>query len=75
MGTCFLHDPPEKIADVELLDHLRVVHPETWGGGPERWPDGRIVVHNTAMTPGDFTGWLCCSDPTCRCDPGECACV
>lgn len=55
MGTCFLHDPPEKIANVEMLDHLRVIHPQEWGDGPQRWPDGRIVVYDTTLTPGDFS--------------------
>lgn len=56
MGTCFLHEPPEKIADVEILDHLRVMHPQVWGNGPHRWPDGRIVVYDTTLTPDDFDG-------------------
>jgi hypothetical protein len=39
-----------------ILDHLRVIHPDVWGDGPTRWPDGRIVVYDTTLTPGDFGG-------------------
>lgn len=56
MGVCYLHQPPEPVPDVELLDHMRVLHPDVWGDGPERWPDGRIVVYDTTLEPGDFAG-------------------
>jgi hypothetical protein len=44
------------MADAEMLDHLRVVHPDVWGDGPQRWPDGRIVVYDATLEPGDFAG-------------------
>jgi hypothetical protein len=28
----------------ELLEHLRLMHPDDYGDGPERWPDGGPVV-------------------------------
>jgi hypothetical protein len=54
MAICFVCQPNEVLHDPEMLDHLRVVHPEVWGDGPQRWPDGRIVVYDTTLTPGDF---------------------
>lgn len=56
MGVCYLHQPPEAVPDVELLDHLRVLHPDVWGDGPQRWPDGRVVVFDATLEPGDFSG-------------------
>jgi hypothetical protein len=57
MATCYVCPPGEQdVPDVEMLDHLRVMHPDAWGDGPERWPDGRIVVYDTMFTPGDFGG-------------------
>lgn len=42
MATCELcGEQPE---DAAILDHLRVMHPEQYGDGPEVWPDGGIVV-------------------------------
>ena len=52
MATCLLC--AEDYPDVEILDHLRVIHPDVWGDGPERWPDGRIVVYDETLTPHDF---------------------
>lgn len=42
---------------VDLLDHLRVLHPDAYGDGPERWPDGAVVleVEDDALTPEMFT--------------------
>lgn len=28
----------------DILDHLRVVHPNIYGDGPEMWPDGGPVI-------------------------------
>jgi len=57
MATCFVCPPGDQdIPDVEMLDHLRVIHPDVYGDGPERWCDGRIVVHDTTLEPGDFGG-------------------
>lgn len=40
----------------EVTDHLRLLHPEHYGDGPERWPDGQIVVYDTTLDSQDFTG-------------------
>ncbi len=37
-----------------VLKHLQEVHPEVYGDGPERWPDGRVVVTDTTLEPKDF---------------------
>lgn len=39
-----------------ILDHLRVLHPEEYGDGPERWPDGQPVVIDETLTPDAFGG-------------------
>jgi hypothetical protein len=57
MGTCFVCPEGDRdVPDVELLDHLRLLHPDVWGDGPLRWPDGRVVVYDTTLEPGDFGG-------------------
>ena len=40
---------------LEILDHFRIVHPEIYGDGPERWPDGGLVIEDDTLTPDDFT--------------------
>lgn len=52
-GRCNLCDEP--VPSMELLDHLRVLHPDAYGDGPERWPDGGVVVHEE-LDPGEFAG-------------------
>lgn len=39
---------------VEMLDHLRVLHPEVYGDGPQRWPDGHLVIEDDTSEPDDF---------------------
>ncbi|MET0416022.1 MAG: hypothetical protein ABW022_08380 [Actinoplanes sp.] len=57
MATCHVCPPDDSnVPDEELYDHLRVIHPDLFGSGPERWPDGEIVVHDMTLEPGDFTG-------------------
>jgi hypothetical protein len=51
-GWCAICQEPVPTQD--LLGHLRVMHPEQYGDGPERWPDGRPVVVDTTLTPDDF---------------------
>lgn len=29
-----------------ILNHLRLMHPDAYGDGPELWPDGQIVIHD-----------------------------
>lgn len=50
-GHCDLCDEdvprsnPEAPADAhDLLDHLRLMHPQEYGEGPLHWPDGQRVV-------------------------------
>lgn len=55
MSTCNLcgETPP----DAGILDHIRVAHPDFYGDGPERWPDGEIVVVDlTDYTADDIEG-------------------
>lgn len=42
------------LASAELLDHLRLLHPDAWGDGPDRWPDGEAVVVDLTLRPEDF---------------------
>jgi hypothetical protein len=51
---CHLCEDPDVPTDPQgLLDHLRVMHPDVYGDGPERWPDGGIVIHEE---PSDLEG-------------------
>jgi len=52
MATCHLcgDNPP----DLEMWEHLRVMHPAEWGDGPARWPDGEPVIHDLTLEPDDF---------------------
>ena len=55
MGVCHVCDD-DTIPDTELLDHIRVMHPDAWGDGPEKWPDGEFVIHDGTLDPSDFAG-------------------
>jgi nitrogen fixation-related uncharacterized protein len=44
------------VPDGELVDHLRLLHPDAWGDGPELWPDGEVVVADLTLEPDDFGG-------------------
>lgn len=57
MATCHLCPSDDnEIADTEVLDHLRVMHPDQYRDGPDRWPDGEVVVNDLTLSPDDFTG-------------------
>lgn len=44
-GYCHLCAAPLTPGDLDaILDHVRVIHPDAWGDGPERWPDGGLVM-------------------------------
>jgi hypothetical protein len=47
-GICHLCDEP--VAGEEILNHLRLVHPDTYDRIP-RWPDGSLAI---AVTPADI---------------------
>jgi hypothetical protein len=54
-GLCLLHDPPLEIADSRdgrwMFRHLELDHPEVYGRGPDRWPDGALVVYDQTIQP------------------------
>lgn len=57
MATCHACPPEDQfVPDYDMLDHLRVHHPDLYGDGPERWPDGQVVIHDMTLAVGDFTG-------------------
>jgi hypothetical protein len=39
---------------VEVLNHLRLLHPEEYGDGFATWPDGEAVVIDDTLDPSDF---------------------
>jgi hypothetical protein len=53
-ATCLLCQPPEEVG-ASILEHLRIVHPDAYGDGPQRWPDGRLVVVDQTLEPANFT--------------------
>lgn len=55
MGQCHACPPGEgTVDDADLPDHLRLLHPELYGDGPQQWPDGRPVVVDETLAPEDF---------------------
>lgn len=56
MNTGHCHICDQDVPSVELLDHLRVMHPDAYGDGPDRWPDGQVVVIDASLEPHDFGG-------------------
>lgn len=54
MGRCVVCD--ETMPDDQLGHHIRVLHPDQYGDGFELWPDGRPVVVDETLEPGDFDG-------------------
>lgn len=55
MVTCLLCQPAENTGP-HILDHIRLLHPDAWDGGFDRWPDGTMVVLDEALQPADFGG-------------------
>lgn len=55
MGTCWVCQPAAWVDDEEILDHLRLMHPDMWEDGPQRWLDGALVVYDATLEPDDFT--------------------
>lgn len=53
-GTGWCSLCPGPVPTHDLLGHLRVMHPAEYGNGPERWPDGGLVVYDTTLTPREF---------------------
>jgi hypothetical protein len=51
-GRC--HVCEEDVPTHDLLGHLRVMHPDVYGDGPELWPDGQVVILDDSLTPEDF---------------------
>ena len=55
MATCFVCPPDDNaVPDWEMVDHLRLIHPDVYGDGPQRWPDGSVVVVDCTLTPAEF---------------------
>jgi len=52
-GTCNLCG--ERLPLEQVIEHLRVMHPDDYGDGPATWPDGEPVVIDTTLAPEDFT--------------------
>jgi hypothetical protein len=56
--TCNLCPKSDNEAEYDDLEqvsgHLRVMHPDVYGNGPDRWPDGRIVVVDDTLEPAEF---------------------
>lgn len=44
----------EMFATTDILEHLRLLHPDAYGDGPEQWPDGTVVIYDTTLEPDDF---------------------
>lgn len=62
MGVCALCGDdlgraPTLAEDAEaLVDHIRVMHPDTYSENPpERWPDGSLVIQDETLTPEEFS--------------------
>lgn len=55
---CGHEEKPESgqmLDDVRLIDdHLQRMHPQEYGDGPERWPDGEVVLEDETIDPSDF---------------------
>lgn len=54
-GICHLCEPAADVPTFDLLNHLRVVHPD-WYEPPECWPDGSVVILDETLAPEDFGG-------------------
>lgn len=55
-GHCHLCD--EDVPTSDLLGHLRVLHPNIYGNGPERWPDGAPVLEEGHISMATFEDGL-----------------
>jgi hypothetical protein len=64
-ATCLLCQPHELVGAGDILEHLRLLHPDAYGDGFMRWPDGRLVVVDLTLEPADFTE----PEVTHRCPP------
>lgn len=48
-------EQPDELGGLEAgVDHIRVMHPDLYGDGPERWPDGGLVIHDDDPDPSDL---------------------
>lgn len=54
LGHCFVcHEP---VTNREILNHIRLIHPDEYGDGPDLWPDGRVVIEDADVTPEEIIG-------------------
>lgn len=51
---CNLCEPAKRMLDSEILAHLKNEHDVELHF--ERWPDGEVVIHDSTLTPEDFSG-------------------
>jgi hypothetical protein len=55
MGTCYSCPPDDNVVpDGDMVDHLRLMHPDEWGDGLQEWPDGEPVIVDHTLKPDDF---------------------
>lgn len=55
-GYCNLCRDSREMPMADLIQHLRLMHPLEWDGGPELWPDGQVAIYDDTLTPGDSSG-------------------
>jgi hypothetical protein len=53
---CAICPDSEHRTPAQILDHFRVMHPGIYGDGPDRWPDGSLVIVDESLSPDDFGG-------------------
>lgn len=54
MGTCTVCAEQPYIPDAEIADHLRLLHPDEYGDGPDWWPDGTPVIYDMTVEPHEW---------------------
>ncbi|AHH98263.1 hypothetical protein [Kutzneria albida] len=53
LNTGHCHVCRSDMPSVDLLNHLRLLHPDVWGA-LETWPDGHVVIFDDSVEPNDF---------------------
>lgn len=53
-GTCHLCEPAADVPTVDLVNHIRVMHPDQYEP-VECWPDGAPVVTYDEITPENIS--------------------
>lgn len=56
MLTCHLCPPGRQdIPAEQILDHLRMRHPQVWDDGPPVWPNGQPIIVDCDLLGADHT--------------------